>query len=284
MYQLNTYVFEVKQILPSYKTDNAWFKWWNADDTINVLNGWRMYRQASMNALGFLLLGDTGIRTNKELLLNFGLTSAHGVQEQKDIDLINSIMNDRRRIGISAGPRARVVDVLGPGSILSDKNWSPLLNDSFILGGVRRFQDFHLADEAFDAFVPPAPVPQAHAQKMQAGLGMVRAMFGTASNAYRDPSREKWKAFFRANPQTFFKDGVPRVFAREVIGLMMFGYEPVFSNYELGFVCADRVKAANATFTSYCAALRSLSFGQNDRVKIMGAISEYLFGARDALL
>jgi len=273
MYVITSFVRELQQIMIRYKADNGWFKW--PDDPVSILNGWRMYQKSSTNALGFLLLGDTAIRSDKALLLNFGLTSAHGVQEKKEIATIAELMDKRRGFATAAQP---AVEMLGPGSILSDKDWSPLLNDSFILGGINGRQEFHLADDAFHAFQPPprpvaAPslVAQAHAQ-----LG------GTTASAYvTDPVKEKWKAYLKATPSVLWnlQFNAPRVFAREVMGMKAFGYRPVFSPHELGFACVDPGKASGATHTRYLDALAGAGFSVRDKPQILGSNSTYLFGA-----
>jgi hypothetical protein len=281
MYTKVTYVEAVQRLIPRYKRENMWFaRWWPKDDEDTLYNGWRMYEKASQNGLGFLLLGDTAIRTNKALLLNFGLTSAHGVQEEKDRAMIKQLMNQRRAI---ATPSMPAVKLKGPGSILSDKEWSPLLNDSFILGGIKSCQEFHLADDAFHAFNPVKPIaaPSLVAQR--------REMFGQAAKGYApnpsDLAKDKWKAYFQATPTVFWNldYNVPRVFAREVIGLKTFGYKPVWSLHELGFVCAEPNRATSADFLWYLNALSDVNFGDADRARIMAVISEYLFGAKGVI-
>jgi hypothetical protein len=269
MYTAASYGTEVSRILRRYKVENTWFKWWPKRDLDAVFNGWRMYQKSSTNALGFLLLGDTAIRTDKTLLFNFGLTSAHGVQEQKDIALIDSIMNKRQGF---AQPGHQAVQVLGSGSILSDKEWSPLLNDSFVLGGVNDCQEFHLADDAFER----------HQTHVTDRIGV----FGQVAQQYApdpDPVKQKWRSYFRATPTVFWAAWGPRVFAREVIGMKTFGYRPIFTKYELAFECVDRGKAMGATFTQYIDALNAVGFGAYDRKATMGLISEYLFGKRGIL-
>jgi hypothetical protein len=281
MYTIQTYVRELKTILPRYKADNAWVYWWDKDGAANALNGWRMYEKASQNALGFLLLGDTAIRTNKALLVNFGLTSAHGVQEEKDKAMIEALMGERRAVATAARP---ATDLLGPGSILSDKSWTPMLNDSFVLGGVNACQEFHLADDAFHTFTPP-PKPVAPPSL----VGQGRSAFGDLAKpqapSAADQAKAKWQAYFQATPSVFWQTqfGVPRVFARELLGLAAFGYEPVFTMQELGFECVDRGKAASATFTDYINILHAVNFGSNDKPTILAAISQYLFGSKSVL-
>jgi hypothetical protein len=281
MYTIQSYVRELKSILPRYKSDNAWVYWWAAESAENALRGWRMYEKASQNALGFLLLGDTAIRTNKALLLNFGLTSAHGVQEARDLAMINEIMGQRTAMATAARP---ATELLGAGSILSDKEWTPMLNDSFILGGINACQEFHLAEEGFHAFTPaPRPAaPQSMFPPSQ--FDQRRAVFGEAAKfAAPDPAKDRWKAYLQATPTVFWSGALPRVFAREILGLKAFGYKPVFAMQELGFVCVDQGKAMGATFTEYLNVLRAVNFQDRDKSSIMAAISEYLFGAKGIL-
>jgi hypothetical protein len=281
MYTKLSYVQELKAILEMYKQDNPWAYWWHQDPVVNAQRGWAMYEKASQNALGFLLLGDTAIRSNKALLLNFGLTSAHGVQEDRDKAMIAQIMGVRTGIATAARP---ATELLGPGSILSDKEWTPMLNDAFIMGGVNACQEFHLAEDGFHGFNPP-PKPAAPPPLVSPSqFAERRAVFGEAVKFRApDPAKDKWKAYLQATPTVFWSGNLPRVFAREILGLKAFGYQPVFAMQELGFVCVDRGKAMGATFTDYLNVLRAVNFKSNDKAAILGSISEYLFGARGVI-
>jgi hypothetical protein len=72
----------------------------------------------------------------------------------------------------------------------------------------------------------------------------------------------------------------PRVFAREAVGLMTFGYQPVFSDQELGFQCVNAAAATGATFRQYLGALSAINFhlGSAGRNTVLGALSNFLFG------
>jgi hypothetical protein len=43
--------------------------------------------------------------------------------------------------------------VFGQGSIPNDQNWTPLLNDAFIIGGAHARHEFHLAEDSFDQYL-----------------------------------------------------------------------------------------------------------------------------------
>lgn len=67
--------------------------------------GLKLYQKASTNQLQMLLLGDTKIRSDAELLMNFGLVSnTNTQQEAKDIKLVEELMAKRAAI---ARKRAR---------------------------------------------------------------------------------------------------------------------------------------------------------------------------------
>jgi roadblock/LC7 domain-containing protein len=89
-----------------------------------------MYRSASSGTL-LLLLGDAKIRTDKDLAFDFGFASGSGSDDQKLIDEVDALRKE-----IAGMTSASAIPVLGSGSILNGSKWTPLVNDSFILGGV----------------------------------------------------------------------------------------------------------------------------------------------------
>ena len=147
-------------------------------------------------------------------------------------------------------------NVLGPGSILSDRNWSPLLNDSYILGGIHAGFEFHFAEDAASAEFATMPVQLTPVQK--------------------------WQAFFKKHPETFWDDKthLPRVLSRELIGLKTFGYRPEFSPHQLSF---RPTGSGNATFIRYLDALAAGGYTGKDRVRVLEALSVFLFGTVAAL-
>ena len=133
-----------------YQADNAWFKNDWGEQREYALNAWRLYQQASTNALGMLLLGSSKIRKDAVLVSNFGMTSAGGVTDPEEVALVKAL--EAQRADQRAAPGLRdAPDVLGTGSILNDKNWTPLLNDCYILGGVHGEHEFHVAQDSANA-------------------------------------------------------------------------------------------------------------------------------------
>lgn len=69
------------------------------------------------------------------LVMNFGLSSGSGLSDQDELRGVGELLAKRNQLeGPRSGP---TIDVLGPGSILKDQNWTPLLNDTYILAGVQ---------------------------------------------------------------------------------------------------------------------------------------------------
>ena len=117
------------------------------------MSGWRLYKRAQNPVLGFTLLGDTKIRKDPTLVSAFGLMSAGGVQDEDELKMLAAIK-------IKGWWQGTGMPNIGQGSILSDQNWSPLLNDSLILGGIHRGREFHFLDDRLAKynFLQPAGV------------------------------------------------------------------------------------------------------------------------------
>ena len=267
MYTINSMYNELAPLIPLYRQDNSWaINWFAPVNADNILEAFRLYKATYQNSLGLLLLGEEGMRKKQDLVINFGLTSAHG-PEDAEAQFLNSLIPERQRLGGANAPK-----MIGPGSILSDRRWTPLLNDAWLLGGVHRQQDFHHVAEgvgsvAFDI------------------VAERRAAFGAAAAQYNKTPIEKWRRWFLRNPQILYESWGPRVFTREALGLMTFGYRPVFSEHELGFRCANSQLAAGATFRAYFDALHALGFHQGVAAKqtVLTALSNYFFNDPNVL-
>ena len=146
-----TFKDRITPLTAIYRRDNAWVgKWthsWNYYHEMEkyIDAAFRLYRATSTNALKMVLLGGTGIRKNKDLIVNFGVTGANGIQDRETEQHVNAEQGER-------GPNSQTrpvpsVPVVGVGSILSEKHWTPLLNDALIIGSAAAGQEFHLALE-----------------------------------------------------------------------------------------------------------------------------------------
>jgi hypothetical protein len=238
-----------------YEADNAWSKNDWGERQQYALNAWRLYQQAYSNALGMLLLGGAKIRKDSVLVSNFGMTSAGGVTDPEEAALVKALETERINQRAASGLRD-APDVLGPGSILNDQNWTPLLNDSYILGGVHGEHDFHLAEDSANAYFE--------------SLGGQLA------------PQDKWRSYFRTHPDTLWDTTrrVPRILARELIGLKTFGYRPRFFLQQLSF---SATQSDGATFKSYLDSLVAAGITGEDRAVALETLSLFLFGNAAAL-
>jgi hypothetical protein len=252
MWSAEQFVRALEPHVERYKTDNAWVSWWSDED---IDNAWRMYSTSSTSSLGFLLLGDTKIRKDETLLMNFGTATAHDIQEVQERALVAELSDRRRVISHGTAPDIHYEAAKGPGSILSDDKWTPMLNDSFMLGGIHAGMDFHLAEDFF----------QSRTARLQDQTPMT-----------------KWKYFFRDNPASFWSDRFgPRVFARECIGLKSAGYTPHFAHHGLVFVGGGG--PGSLDFASYLQAVTDYGLTSRDKTLALRTIAEFLFNDRDAL-
>ena len=238
-----------------YETDNAWYTKEKWGDQINyMLNAWKLYYRASTSALGTLLLGGAKIREDPTLLASFGMTSGSGTDD-KTLELVKRLQ--AKRTGLRTAPgMSDAPKVVGPGSILSDRNWTPLLNDCYILGGTHGGLEFHLTDDTVDAeFARMAP---------------------------QLPPTHKWLAFLKGHPEMLWDENAnaPRVLSRELIGLKTFGYQPQFFLQQLSF---KPTPSGAATFTGYLDALAASGYTGKNRTLLVEMLSVFLFGNVGAL-
>jgi hypothetical protein len=287
----------------NYAQDNGWFKFEGGDPAQPMtpaqfaFAAGKAYAWVKQPAGDTLILGDTKLRSDPEFVRNFGLSQPDSANDRRCFDLAQSLAPAQPPSAspassataaarstpastmppmpgtLAATPRPGAAPTAGTGSILNDPYWSPLLNDAFILAGLHNNYPFGfglVGDEiqAFNSIAVGAAPPGTAPKAQQTAAGMIR-----------------WKTFFLAKPQTLWDKGrkVPRVFARELIGLARFGYKAVPVANQLSFEVDDMGKADTATFDLYLQELRRLDFHLQDKKKIMSVISQFLFGGPDEL-
>lgn len=274
---------ELHALRHEYRIYNSWVQSWRKWDDETIMDGfidaaYNLYAATARNALRLTILGDTEIRSLAPLVSNFGLMSAAGVQDKKDVTMVKDLEQRRRQVGMGTNEGLKgVPKVLGVGSILGDKMWTPILNDALMLGSIEGYQSFYLglnsaeqkawSDDGFDSDVT---------QKA--------SKFGGALKSKRNVQRSNWLTFLRRQPQMIWRGGNPRVFARELLALKFFGYRPEYSRAHLAFAPGWGPSIGPPTFRRYTHALRDLGFFANDKSSVMGAISEFLFDDKKALL
>ena len=241
-----------KSSWPQYMAQDGWGFGKSPDQDQQIGASLRMYNSVSGCGLPFLLLGDAKIRSDGTLVQNFGFASGSGSEDQK---LVADLDAKRKEIAKGAKIPSAPIPVSGSGSILSDQKWTPLVNDSFILGGVHRGMEFVLALQDFD----------------QSG------------GAFKGDGKDQWKAYLKAKPDVLWNSSqaCPRVFARELIGLRTFGYTPSFNRGQLGFGRGSG--KGTADFSEYLRALLDAGFPSKVKARVLSAVSEFLFGDGKAL-
>jgi hypothetical protein len=282
-YTKESFTKELFDLRHEYRKDNAWVQGWRKWDDDGIMQtfvdgAFNLYSATATNRLNLTLLGDTEIRSIASLITNFGLVSGNGVQEKEDERMVKNLEQRRKQVamGTKEGLGQRV-KVLGPGSILSDKMWTPILNDALMIGAMEGRQEFHLALNTTEQ------AAWANAGFNSAVKDKAKAFGGSVSTS-RNAAESNWNSFFRKQPQMIWRAGTPRVFARELLGLKFFGYKPVFSHLELGFAPGAGVSIGQPGFRAYTSALRGVGFFENAQPRIMGAIGEFLFNNNRALL
>jgi hypothetical protein len=265
----DAYFTEAYTSYQRYTLHNTWFKWGPTVESIvtrHLLAGWNAYKKVQSNTLKSLLLGDTKMRSDADLLANFGLSSSFGPDESRLVEkFIKDVTNKKDALPAGADlfqnkPAApSEASSAGSGWVLSTSAWSPMLNDTFIMAAVHKGFDFHLAltDEDAAAYAALTPTPKGEA--------------------------ELWRTFFVKCPQMLYRDGVPRVFARELICLKTFGYTPQFFKTQLSFGLNDQKAGDGASLEAALSALEATHFHKGDKDKIVATVASYLFGAPDAL-
>ncbi len=235
---------------------------------------WRLYNASKNNMPGCLLLGEVSMRQKLKLVQNFGLTSAHGHEDDElwlspwlGTTLKKGASKESMFPGIDvntleASQYSNLRKLQGKGSILSDRLWSPLMNDVWLLGGVHSQQDFHLVTEGlgntnFISELQDIPKQtKIGAKQLYEKTHGHKIPFSNANATILD----KWNVWFLNNPQYLYESWGARVLTRELIGLMIFGYRPKFTQHELLFYCSIQRKSQQATLTEYYHALEKIGF------------------------
>lgn len=295
---------EINRLVPIYRRDNMWVGHvikpsWNNPRHMRMFidAAYRLYSATAHNQLKLTLLGGTEIRKARSLVANFGVTAVNGIQDPATIRIV---MNEQveRNNGKGATPADRVNDagrpvvpvpvvpVRGVGGILSEQHWTPLLNDALIVGGATAEHGFQLALEPGEhelyrqcANNHTIPLPSASVPGLtQAEKNRRNAMNLTFNQGF-GVTAEIWKEFMRRNMGMLWdkENGIPRVLARELLGLSFLGYEPVFRSQQIGF--QRKAVAPDASFDTYIDGLANLGFEDGaNRIPIIQGVSEFLFG------
>lgn len=297
----------LKAVLPDYVRHNDWFNGHqytpgtrqrnNPDRFRPYINAaWLVYNNVGNLGLNFILLGDTEIRKETQLLKSFGILSSN---TQPQEDSVTAKVEEAVFFRKVAGARATtgayspkgIVSTTETGSILSTQNWSPMLNDSMIISGASRGLDFcytlnESEAESFRKIQLIYGTRNANAQAFPGG-GANRDAHIAQARQQRQQRQQRaetvWQAYFKSNPHALWKGGLPRVFIRELLGLIHFGYQAIVDEQQINFVAPAALNPGNIGFAGYLGYLQQSGYFTNQRDQLIDTISNYLFQDAEAL-
>ena len=294
----------------AYRRDNDWF--YNRSVltlTEIITNSYRVYERGRAPALGMILLGDTKLRANPDIVANFGYVAdsdrpgafdedaslalneidrhpnKYGQKrelEDRNVPYINALTRntkfkknplDVRHAELRDGANLdRVKNIKG--SILTANTWHPAMNDSLILGGGHGLQEMIYTAATPDELSVLNTLGSAFKASRRNQRAPGAPMLFQAVPPPLD-AKDLWRSFFLQSPTTLWRENKPRVLARELLGLMMLEYKCEFSDYQLAFRSTGSINFKR--HEDYLAMLRELAFQNNNRRLVMTALSRYLF-------
>ncbi|TQV77188.1 hypothetical protein FLL45_04370 [Aliikangiella marina] len=284
------FINQLFELRAQYRTDNAWVgSWdesWNDDEVLAkfIRCAFNLYEATARNNLKLTLLGGTEIRLDDQYIRNFGVTGVNGIQDESTRIHIRNARERWLKNYLYTGnkPPKPYAPVNGTGSILSEKSWTPILNDALIIGAITGGQDFALAltpeeQNAWKLMFPEDRDDPNTARPLGGKINHLVDQFGQG--------KSKWKRFLKTRKDMFIDPGYRnlRVFSRELLGLYFAGYEPVFTSQQLGFRPSNKPNPLD--FKIYLHKLRKLGFQNSvaNRRVLMQEISKFLFDDAQAL-
>lgn len=117
---------------------------------IEINDAWEMYQNARGSNLSELLLGEMKLRSQLEVLKNFGTTSGtettmerHTLYDDKKKLISPGQVNETLRQGKGYKKDDGIAHIRR-GSVLNDGWWWPFKNDAWVIGGIHGLKRFHL--------------------------------------------------------------------------------------------------------------------------------------------
>jgi hypothetical protein len=290
---------EIQALSGRYMEDNTWFRFYSGGSSFDPATP-QTYAKAAGKAYVHIFdrkeddvpLGDTKLRSDQELVANFGLSDSEGPAPPAAPPpgsssapavttgptpvaplTVAGMSSSSASSGGASSSSSASSSGTPAGAILSNRKWSPMLNDAFILGGVKSGKHF--------VFVPVGDDATTF-NSMSAGAA---AGPGASKEQLIRAGAPVWKQFFIRKPYLLWDRGYPRVFARELLGLKKFGYKAVPRGHQLGFEPQPGGEGATATFDLYLEYLKDSQFQRNQegKEKVLRRIAEFLFEDPTAL-
>lgn len=227
-----------------------WYK--VTSQKVEIDDAWQMYLNARNSNLAELLLGDVKLRSQIEVLKNFGTTSGTETTMERQ-----TLFDDKNAKIFPAQVNATVMAAKGQGyrrddgiahirrgSVLNDGWWWPFKNDAWVIGGIHGLKRFHLTlakvpdDLLWDAGDARPRVLGRELLGLAAGG---YALIGLPSWAIQSPTRSEIKTAPEPSKVAVTNTPVAAQHVREMIGHV--------------FAPQNRQGAQGLTFGNYYAAL-----------------------------
>lgn len=254
MYTEKTFKEELDRIwstVTSFKPH--WYK--IGTQEIEIKDAWAMYQNARDSTLSELLLGDLKLRSQIEVLKNFGTTSGtESTMERK------TLIDDKKKQIFPSQVNASVMTRVGKayraadgiahirrGSVLNDGWWWPFKNDAWVIGGIHGLKRFHLAMAS-----APDDLIWDTADRRPRVLG--RELLGLAAFGYSLIGVPSWAKKEPAPTGTPLPTG-----ATPVVKTTPVAANDIRATIGNVFAPQSRKDAQGATFTAYYAALAKVT-------------------------
>jgi hypothetical protein len=248
MYTQTTFDAEIRKIWSTITAFRPnWYQKSGLDQDLEIRDAWSMYENAKGSNLSELLLGDLKLRTQLDVLQNFGTTSGTETTMERGTLLDGKISitsgSVRQTVDTKLAPSHRPADGIAHirrGSVLNDGWWWPFKNDAWVMGGIHGLKRFHLTlAEVPDDLIWDlrAGRPRVLGRELL-GLGAFGySLIGVPSWAVQAPTRTEIKKSPALEKGPVTQTPVSAKSAREFIGNV--------------FAPTKKDKAQAATFTTY---------------------------------
>lgn len=254
MYTPTTFEADVLKLWDTIKGFKpSWYQQSGLDQQLEIRDAWQMYENARTSNLSELLLGDVKLRTQIDVLQNFGTTSGTETSMERGtlVDAGRKIRAGKVRhlVDNRLPPKHRPADGVAHirrGSVLNDGWWWPFKNDAWVLGGIHGLKRFHLTlAEVPDDLIwdKGAGRPRVLGRELLGLAAFGYSLIGVPSWAIQTPTRTDIKANPALAKGTVTQIPVSARNARDLIGNV--------------FAPQKKDKAQSATFADYYAMLKS---------------------------
>ena len=230
MYEKKAFEAELTKLWAKILSNKpSWYK--VGTKALEISDAWEMYQNARQSTLSELLLGDVKLRSQIEVLKNFGTTSGtETTMERKTLKdsgnkpIFPNDVKSSQQIRLGKGYTKELgVAHIRRGSVLNDGWWWTLKNDAWVLGGVHGLKRFHLTmgsvpdDLIWDS---KAGRPRVLGRELVGLAAAGYSLIGVPSWAIQSPTRTEVAKSKEPSKVTFTTTPVSSASVRDAIGMV----------------------------------------------------------------